>query len=144
MTRTTPEGRPGAIVAPGLVEHFFRHEYGRLVAVLTRTVGLRHLDVVEDAVQGALLTALTSWTAQGVPNDPGAWLYRVAYNSLIDDLRRKTGRLRILAQAVIGSLRRATICRLLVSRARWRTTHFACSSSAVTRPFQGNRSWCLR
>ena len=102
MTRTTPDGRPGAIVAPGLVEHFFRHEYGRLVAVLTRTVGLRHLDVVEDAVQGALLTALTSWTAQGVPNDPGAWLYRVAYNSLIDDLRRKTGRLRILAQNVDG------------------------------------------
>jgi RNA polymerase sigma-70 factor (ECF subfamily) len=100
LTRTPPDGRPGAIVAPGLVEHFFRHEYGRLVAVLTRTVGLRHLDVVEDAVQGALLTALTSWTAQGVPNDPGAWLYRVAYNSLIDDLRRKTGRLRILAQAV--------------------------------------------
>lgn len=100
MTRTTPDGRPGVFVAPGLVEHFFRHEYGRLVAVLTRTVGLRHLDVVEDAVQGALLTALTSWTATGVPNDPGAWLYRVAYNSLIDDLRRKTGRLRILAQAV--------------------------------------------
>ena len=102
MTRTTPDSRPGVIVAPGLVEHFFRHEYGRLVAVLTRTVGLRHLDVVEDAVQGALLTALTSWTVQGVPNAPRAWLYRVAYNSLIDDLRRKTGRLRILAQAVDG------------------------------------------
>jgi predicted RNA polymerase sigma factor len=100
LTRTTPDGCHGAVVAPGLVEHFFRHEYGRLVAVLTRTVGVRHLDVVEDAVQGALLTALTSWTAQGVPKDPGAWLYRVAYNGLIDDLRRKTNRLRILAQAV--------------------------------------------
>lgn len=97
---TTPADRAGAIVAPDLVEHFFRHEYGRLVAVLTRTVGLRHLDVVEDAVQGALLTAITSWTVHGAPRDPGAWLYRVAYNSLIDDLRRKTGRLRILAQAV--------------------------------------------
>lgn len=100
MTGTAPDGGPGAIVAPGLVEHFFRHESGRLVAVLTRTVGLRHLDVVEDAVQGALLTALTSWTVQGVPKDPGAWLYRVAYNNLIDDLRRKTSRLQILARAV--------------------------------------------
>ena len=100
MTRSTRDGRPGVIVSPGLVEHFFRHEYGRLVAVLTRTVGLRHLDVVEDAVQGALLTALTSWTAQGVLEDPGAWLYRVAYNNLIDDLRRKTGRRRILTRAV--------------------------------------------
>jgi len=100
LTSTTPDGRPGTIVAPGLVEHFFRHEYGRLVAVLTRTVGLRHLDAVEDAVQGALLTALTSWNAQGVPTEPGAWLYRVAYNNVIDDLRRKTGRLRILARGV--------------------------------------------
>jgi RNA polymerase sigma factor (sigma-70 family) len=98
--RTISDGGPAATVAPGLVDHFFRHEYGRLVAVLTRTVGVRHLDVVEDAVQGALLTALTSWTAQGVPRDPGAWLYRVAYNSLIDDLRRKTSRRRILARAM--------------------------------------------
>jgi RNA polymerase sigma factor (sigma-70 family) len=100
VTRPRPEDRPTATAAPGLVEHSFRREYGRLVAILARRVGVRHLDIVEDAVQDAMLAALTSWTAQGVPDDPGAWLYRVAYNSLIDDLRRKTGRLRILAQAV--------------------------------------------
>jgi RNA polymerase sigma factor (sigma-70 family) len=94
-----PEGLPGTTAAPGLVEHFFRREYGRLVAVLTRKVGVRHLDVVEDAVQGALLTALTAWTAQRIPEAPGAWLYRVAHNNLIADLRRKTNRLRILEQA---------------------------------------------
>lgn len=43
----------------GLVDHYFRHEYGRLVAVLVRRVGLHYLDAVEDAVQGALLAALT-------------------------------------------------------------------------------------
>ena len=43
---------------PGLVEHFFRHEYGRLVAMLARRVGVQHLEVVEDAVQSALMTAL--------------------------------------------------------------------------------------
>jgi RNA polymerase sigma factor (sigma-70 family) len=100
VTATTPEGGASAIATPGLVEHFFRREYGRLVAVLTRTVGVRHLDVVEDAVQAAMLTALTSWTAQGLPEDPGAWLYRVAYNAVIDDLRRKSSRNRILAHAV--------------------------------------------
>src|SRR6266446_8211317 len=81
--------------APGLVEHFFRREYGRLVALLTRKVGVRHLVVVEDAVQSALLAALTAWTAQGRPDDPGAWLYRVASNNLMGDLRRTAGRLRI-------------------------------------------------
>src|SRR5918995_156357 len=95
-----PDGRPGPTAAPGLVEHFFRREYGRLVALLTRKAGVRHIDVVEDAVQGALLAALTAWTARGLPDDPGAWLYRVAYNNLMGDLRRKAGRLRILERAV--------------------------------------------
>jgi len=57
---------------------------------------VRHIELVEDAVQGALLAALTAWTAHGLPDDPGAWLYRVAYNNLIGDLRRNAGRLRIL------------------------------------------------
>jgi predicted RNA polymerase sigma factor len=68
--------------------------------VLTRKVGVRHIDVVEDAVQGAPLTALTAWTAQGLPDEPGGWLYREANNSVMGDLRRKTDRLRILEQSV--------------------------------------------
>lgn len=72
---------------PGLVEHFFRREYGRLVALLVRRAGLRHLEAVEDAVQGALMAALTAWPAKGVPHDPGAWLYRVAHNNLMGVLR---------------------------------------------------------
>lgn len=82
--------------APGLVDHFFRHEYGRLVAMLMRIVGVRHVEAAEDAVQSSLMAALTAWTAKGLPDDPGAWLYRVAYNHLVGDLRRKSGRLRIL------------------------------------------------
>ena len=58
-----------------------------------------HLERVEDAVQNALLAALTSWTARGLPDDPGAWLYRVAHNNLLGDLRRDSGRLRILERA---------------------------------------------
>ena len=40
-----------------LVEHFYRHEFGRLVAVLTRSLGVRRLDLVEDVVQAALMQA---------------------------------------------------------------------------------------
>jgi RNA polymerase sigma-70 factor (ECF subfamily) len=78
------------------VEHFFRHEYGRLVAMLTRRAGASHVEYVEDAVQSALLAALTAWTSRGLPQDPGAWLYRVAHNDLTGAMRRKTGRDRIL------------------------------------------------
>jgi hypothetical protein len=37
-----------------LVEQFFRHEFGRLVTVLTRSLRVRRLDFVEDVVQAAL------------------------------------------------------------------------------------------
>ena len=39
---------------PKLVEHFFRHEYGRLVATLSHRVGVQYIEDVEDAVQSAL------------------------------------------------------------------------------------------
>src|SRR5205085_2014235 len=90
---------PGPATAPGLVDHFFRHEYGRLVATLTRMAGVRHVEVVEDAVQTALMNALTAWMGRGLPEDPAAWLYRAAYNQLIGELRGKAGRLRILERA---------------------------------------------
>ena len=87
------------MTTPGLVEHFFRHDYGRLVAMLTRRVGVQHLELVEDAVQSALMSALTTWTEHELPNDPSAWLYRAAHNRLIQDLRQETGRLQILQRA---------------------------------------------
>jgi RNA polymerase sigma-70 factor (ECF subfamily) len=57
--------------------------------------------LVEDAVQTALMTALTSWVAKGLPEDPEAWLYRVAHNYMIGALRKDAGRLRILEAAAI-------------------------------------------
>ena len=57
-----------------LVEHCFRHEYGRLVAVLTRALGVRNLELVEDVVQAALAKAIHAWALNGVPSDPSALL----------------------------------------------------------------------
>lgn len=37
-----------------LVEHFFRHEFGRFCAALARSLCVRDLDQVEDLVQAAL------------------------------------------------------------------------------------------
>lgn len=66
--------------------------------MLARRVGVRHIELVEDAVQSALMAALTTWTQQGTPEDPGAWVYKVAHHRLIQELRRKSGRLRILEE----------------------------------------------
>jgi RNA polymerase sigma factor (sigma-70 family) len=72
-----------------LVEHSFRHQYGRLVALLTRSLGVQHVDLAEDVVQSALAKALISWRQRGLPDDPSAWLYRVARNLAVDALRRQ-------------------------------------------------------
>lgn len=80
------------------MENFFRREYAKLVAVLSRRVNVQHLESVEDAVQSAMLTALESWTAGSLPTNPSAWLYRVASNNLLGALRKQAGQVRLLSQ----------------------------------------------
>lgn len=52
-------------------------------------------------MQEALAAALAAWKTQGLPRDPGAWLYRAAYNRLMSDLRQRGNRLRLLEGTVV-------------------------------------------
>jgi RNA polymerase sigma-70 factor (ECF subfamily) len=88
-----------APVAP-LVERFFRHEAGRLVSVLTRFFGWRNFDLVEDMVQATLVEALQAWRVR-VPDNPSAWVHRIARNKIIDALRRDK-----VGQRIVGNLSR--------------------------------------
>lgn len=81
-----------------LVEHFFRREAGRLVAVLTRVFGWKHFDLVEEMVQATLLDALESWRLSGVPDNPSGWIHRVARNKVLDALRRGAIGRRVMQQ----------------------------------------------
>ncbi len=84
-----PLAHPSDADTPGaLVEHFFRHESGRLHGALLRRFGVHNLSLVEDAVQEAMLRALRSWAMGGVPPNPSAWISRVAINQVHDALRR--------------------------------------------------------
>lgn len=84
---TNPDPHEGGS-AHQLVEHFFRHESANLVAVLTRAFGIRRLDLIEDMVQAAMVEAMNSWR-KGVPDNPAAWIHRVARNRIVDALRRE-------------------------------------------------------
>jgi predicted RNA polymerase sigma factor len=53
-----------------------------------------HFDTAEDAVQEALLAAATRWPADGLPDDPKAWLVAVAGRRLTDLLRNEQARRR--------------------------------------------------
>jgi RNA polymerase sigma-70 factor (ECF subfamily) len=89
--------------AAPLDQHFFRHEYGRLVAMLSRRVGMHHFEAVEDAAQSALLAALETWPREGVPENPPAWLFRVAHNRVVEELRRRARRERLASQHVAAA-----------------------------------------
>ena len=72
-----------------LLDHLFRHESGKMIAVLSKLLGLQHLETAQDIVQDSLLQAMNTWRFKGVPENPTAWLYRVAKNKAIDFLRRE-------------------------------------------------------
>ncbi len=69
--------------------HLFRHESGKMLAVLVKLFGLAQVEVAEDIVQETLLSAVENWKLKGMPDDPRAWLYRTAKNKTIDFLRRE-------------------------------------------------------
>lgn len=51
-------------------------------------------DACEDAVQEALLAAAVQWAAEGVPDNPRAWLLTVASRRLVDEFRSESARRR--------------------------------------------------
>src|SRR6516225_11426916 len=71
-----------------LTEHLFRHEWGRMVAAVTRIFGIHNLALAEDVVQEAFCRAIEVWAFRGVPENPSAWLMRTAKNCARDVLRR--------------------------------------------------------
>jgi RNA polymerase sigma-70 factor (ECF subfamily) len=72
-----------------IVEHLFRHESGKLVAVLTKIFGPHNLQLAEDVAQDCLLKAMDSWKINGLPENPSAWLFTVARNKALDVLRKE-------------------------------------------------------
>ncbi len=70
-----------------ILDHFFRHESAKMIAVLTRLFGLKSIDFAEEIVQETLARALQTWSFKGIPPNPTAWLYTAAKNKAIDVLR---------------------------------------------------------
>ncbi len=70
-----------------VLDHLFRHEYGKMVSILTRIFGLEHLETIEDAVQDTFIQAMVTWRNQ-LPENPEAWLTKAAKNRTIDLFRK--------------------------------------------------------
>ena len=69
-----------------ILDRTFRRESGRVLAALIRQTG--DFDRAEDAFQDAVARALQTWPRDGVPANPGAWLFAAARRRAVDLVRR--------------------------------------------------------
>ena len=72
------------------VEDLLRELAPRVLGTLARRHG--QFDACEDAVQEALLAAARQWPAEGIPEQPRAWLLTVATRALVDHWRADSAR----------------------------------------------------
>ncbi|MFC4312630.1 RNA polymerase sigma factor [Steroidobacter flavus] len=81
------------------IARIFRAEYGRAVAVLTRSFG--NIDTAEEAVQDAFAAAIERWPKEGPPPSPAGWIITTARNRAIDRLRKDSSRQDRYEQALL-------------------------------------------
>lgn len=72
------------------IEAVWRIESARIVGSLARYTG--DFALAEDLAQEALAEALVSWSGNGVPRDPAAWLRTAGRRRAIDAFRRRSAR----------------------------------------------------
>ena len=72
-----------------LIPHLFRTEYRKIISVLCRHFGFNQIETAEDLASETFLTAAQSWPLHGIPDNPQAWLYRVAKNKARNFLKRR-------------------------------------------------------
>jgi RNA polymerase sigma-70 factor (ECF subfamily) len=83
----TPINERSDDLAQRAVESVARQSYGRLVALLSART--RDVAAAEDALADALMSALTTWPRDGVPQNPQGWLMTAARNRLLDQARHR-------------------------------------------------------
>jgi len=73
-----------------VLTRLFRSEFSKMVAVISRSFGLEHLETAEDIVSETFMLATENWQKNGIPENPQAWLYTVAKNKTHRYFKRKT------------------------------------------------------
>jgi len=74
------------------LEHLLRDLTPQVLGTVVRR--FRDFEAAEDAVQEALVAASRQWRRKGLPNDPRAWLTKVALRRMVDQIRSESARRR--------------------------------------------------
>jgi RNA polymerase sigma-70 factor (ECF subfamily) len=73
-----------------LLPNLFRAEYRNIVSVLAYSFGIKHIEIAEDIVSDTFLSATETWSLDGIPDNPRAWLYAVAKNKVKNYTKRSS------------------------------------------------------
>jgi RNA polymerase sigma factor (sigma-70 family) len=95
---TTRSDAVASAAASAAVADAHRREWARVLAATLRVT--RDLDLAEECVQDAYVTALSAWRS-GVPASPAAWLTTSARNRALDSVRRSAVLRRKLSLLVV-------------------------------------------
>lgn len=76
----------GAVAATRALDSLVRNDRGRLLSALIARLG--SFQLAEDALQDAMMSAVSHWGRNGVPYAPQGWLLQAAYRKAIDRIRQ--------------------------------------------------------
>lgn len=89
------------------IEAAGRDHWARLLALLAAQ--FRRLDLAEDCLQDAFVSAARTWPAQGAPRNPAAWLLTAARRRAVDVLRAEAVAARKLPLLIVDEVTNATV-----------------------------------
>lgn len=68
------------------IERTVREEWGRILAALVKSLG--DIQLAEDCMQDAVVSAMEHWQKSGLPRSPAGWIITAARRKAIDRIRR--------------------------------------------------------
>lgn len=72
-----------------LIESSYRTLYGKLFAALFSQFGVGYVSEIEDAIQNAFYKSLKSWKPKQVPKNIENWLFIVARNDVLNQIKKE-------------------------------------------------------
>lgn len=73
-----------------IVESSYRTFYGKLFSALFSQFGASYVSEIEDAIQNSFYKSLKSWKPNQVPNNKENWLFIVARNDVLNQIKKKS------------------------------------------------------
>jgi len=88
----------GALAVTKVLNTLARDDRGRLLSALIAR--LNDFSLAEEALQEAMISAVSHWGRAGIPSSPMGWLLQVAYRKAIDRVRQNKAQARLAQELV--------------------------------------------